>query len=72
MGEEKELYEIGDRIKKLRRSRGISQMCFAEEVGVSEKTISRIENGTTAINILLLLKMTKVLNVKLTEIVGTD
>ena len=64
MGEEKELYEIGDRIKRLRRSRGISQMCFAEEVGVSEKTI------TTAINILMLLKMTKVLDVKLEEIVG--
>ena len=37
---------IGQRIADLRRERGITQERFAEEVGVSEKYVQRVEAGT--------------------------
>ena len=36
---------IGRRIADLRRERGLTQERFAEEVGVSEKYVQRIEAG---------------------------
>lgn len=70
MKEEKERYEIGERIRRFRRGKGLSQICFAEELGISERTLSRIENGTTPIDIHLLLKMSRILGTTLEEIVG--
>lgn len=37
---------IGQRIADLRRERGITQERFAEQVGVSEKYVQRVEAGT--------------------------
>ena len=70
MKEGKGRYEIGVRIQRIRRGKGISQMRFAEELGISERTLSRIENGTTPIDIQLLLKMCRILEVTLEEIAG--
>lgn len=36
---------LGLRIAKLRKIKGLSQEKFAENVGISQRAISRIENG---------------------------
>ncbi|MDC7290467.1 helix-turn-helix domain-containing protein [Blautia schinkii] len=64
------LIEVGKRIKRLRRGRDISQFSFAESLGISDTTVSRIENGSTAMNILLLMKISDVLDVEVTEILN--
>ena len=45
---------------------------FAERIGVSTITISRIENGTTRIDVQLLMNMAEVLQTKVTTILGTE
>ena len=40
--------EIGVRIRALRKARGMKQEDFAEALGVSVQTVSRLENGTNA------------------------
>lgn len=39
-------YQIGERIKKLRKARGLSQADFAKRLGVHKGHISRLETGT--------------------------
>ncbi|MDO4274779.1 MAG: helix-turn-helix transcriptional regulator [Eubacteriales bacterium] len=62
------LIEVGKQVKRIRRSRDISQFNFAEALGISDTTVSRIENGSTAMNILLLMKISDVLKVEVNEI----
>ena len=37
--------ELGTRIRRLRKSRDLSQDNFAEELDISAVTVSRIQNG---------------------------
>ena len=39
------LIEIGDRVRELRKSKGLTQERFAEVMDLSENSISQIENG---------------------------
>lgn len=71
MNDNQRLIEVGKRIKRLRRGRDISQFSFAESLGISDTTVSRIENGSTAMNILLLMKISDVLEVEVTEILNS-
>lgn len=64
----KRLIDVGERIYGLRKKRGLSQEALANELKVSSMTISRIENGTTSMNIILLLKLAAVLEVSVEEI----
>ena len=57
--------EMGQRIRILRKRQIWSQEEFAEKLGVSTITISRIENGTTRIDVQLLMN-------KVTTILGTE
>jgi transcriptional regulator with XRE-family HTH domain len=64
---------IGERIKKQRNSEGISQKRFAqlldeENISMSRETISKIENGTRAVNAIEIDTICRVLNVSLDEI----
>lgn len=38
-------WDVGDRIRRLRRDRGLSQMQLAALAGLDHRTISRAENG---------------------------
>lgn len=63
---------IGERIKKQRNSEGISQKRFAqlleeENISMSRETISKIENGTRAVNAIEIDAISRVLNVSLDE-----
>ena len=64
--------EMGQRIRILRKRQIWSQEEFAEKLGVSTITISRIENGTTRIDVQLLMNMAEVLRTKVTTILGTE
>jgi transcriptional regulator with XRE-family HTH domain len=70
--EEKKLEEIGNRVRELRKSRWFTQAELAERMGIAQITLSRIENGTTPMNILTLGKMAESLEVSTTDIMNPD
>lgn len=63
---------IGERVKKLRKRNDFTQEEFAEELGISRMTVSRIENGTTSLNMKILSKMSQVLQVSENEILNSN
>ena len=63
---------IGERVKKLRKRNDFMQEEFAEELGISRMTVSRIENGTTSLNMKILSKMSQVLQVSENEILNSN
>lgn len=44
-------YEMGQRIRKLRKRCDLCQEALAEKLGVSQVTVSRIENGDTKMDV---------------------
>ncbi len=59
-------YEIGQRIRKIRKSRNISQERLAEQVGISVTHMSHIETGNTKLSLQVLVDLANALEV------GTD
>ncbi len=60
------LSELGDRIKKLRKERNITQQELAKRSGISRTTLSRIENGYFAkISVVTLEKILSLLGMSL-------
>jgi transcriptional regulator with XRE-family HTH domain len=70
--EKNKLEEIGNHVRKLRRIQWLTQAELAERMGIAQITLSRIENGTTPMNILTLGKMAESLEVSATEIMNLD
>lgn len=62
------LFIIGVQVKKLRKRKDYTQEGLAAALGISPMTLSRIENGTIAMNIQILLKMSEILEVSAEEI----
>ena len=62
--------EIGERIFRLRRERGVSQTELGAKVGVSQRVMSYYENGSTRIPADALLKIADVLKVSVYELLG--
>lgn len=63
---------IGLRLKSLRSSRGLSQRRLAAESGVSNATISLIENGRTDPSMGMLKRILESLNVSFAEFFAAD
>lgn len=64
-------YEIiGQRVREARKSRGWSQEKLSEEIDVTTVYISRIERGTSKINLKRLAQISRVLNTSLEFLVG--
>lgn len=59
--------DVGNRIKEYRNKRGISQESLAHEAGLDRTYITSVECGKRNISIVNLEKITKALNVKLSE-----
>ena len=57
-----------NRIRLLRREKGLSQQALGERVGVSRQTISLIERGDYSPSVALALKLAKICNVKVEDI----
>jgi transcriptional regulator with XRE-family HTH domain len=55
--------EIGDEIKRIRKTSGISQMKLAEEVGVSFQQIQKYEKGVNKISIEMIQRIAKALGI---------
>ncbi|MDA8174220.1 MAG: helix-turn-helix transcriptional regulator [Nitrospiraceae bacterium] len=59
---------IGIRIQILRKSRGMSQVEFADKMGINPECICRIEQGKEDLTSDILIKLAETLNVELSEI----
>lgn len=59
---------IGQRIKKLRRSKGFSQERLAEIMGISPKYLSNIERGKENPTLDMFIKLANALNVEVAEV----
>lgn len=64
-----ELKQIGENIRKFRKKRKFTQMDLAASCGFEESSIGRLENGNTNPTIKTLLKLSKALDVKLSDLV---
>ena len=69
---EKILQQIADNIRFLRKRKGYTHFELAEILDTSLMTISRIENGTAIINVLLLRKISEFFTVPMDDIVNKN
>lgn len=61
-------YQIGQRIRKVRKARGLSQEALAEKVGISVTHMSHIETGNTKLSLPVLVSLADVLEVRTDEL----
>ena len=61
---------VGERVRNLRRERGVSQNQLAFEAEISMRQLGRIERGEFNTTFLMLYKISRVLNVSVSEIVN--
>lgn len=66
---DKQLLQIGSNIRKYRQLKHYNQEMLAEILGVSTSTVSRIENGSSAVDILILMELSKVLEQPVEKII---
>lgn len=59
--------EVGDRIRELRKSQNLSQEKLATIAGLDRTYIASVENGKRNISIVNIEKITKALNVSLSD-----
>lgn len=64
------LIELGERIRKRRQEVHLSQEAFAEKVGISVNTVSRVEGGQTAMSIEIFKKMVEILEADADDLLG--
>ena len=72
MIETKFLISLGARIKELRLAKDMTQNDLANQCEFEKASMSRIEAGKTNITILTLYKISKALDVHITEFFKTD
>ncbi len=60
--------KIGKQIQKYRKMRGLTQLDFAKEIGVTEKQISKIETGVHYPKFSNFIKMLDVLGIDMKDI----
>jgi len=64
--------EIGTKIRRERINRGYSQDYMAQQMGISPKTYSRLEAGTSKIDMERLAAISQILEVEPTELIEGD
>lgn len=62
-------YEIGQRIRKVRKARGLSQDALAEKVGISTTHMSHIETGNTKLSLAVFVELATALDVRADELI---
>jgi len=58
---------IGQKIKRIRKSWGLSQIELAERIGVSFQQIQKYEKGLTRISVMRLQQISEVLGINITD-----
>lgn len=61
-------YEIGQRIRKFRKTHNLSQEKLAEKIGISVTHMSHIETGNTKLSLPVLVSLAEVLDVQTDEL----
>lgn len=67
-----DLEKMGKFIAKLRTDKGLTQAQLGELLGVENKTISKWEKGTTTPDVMMLIALSNVFNVRVEEIVDGE
>lgn len=60
---------IGDKIRKIREHKGLSQEVIAFELGISQPTYARLEKKDVRISIKRLIEITRILNISVSELI---
>jgi transcriptional regulator with XRE-family HTH domain len=60
--------KLGERIRKVRLLKGLSQQNMADELGITVASFSNIERGTTNINVDRLFKISQLLDFNASEL----
>ncbi len=63
---------FGLNLKRIRKTRHISQQELAEKLGLAQRTISHYESGSCEPNLTCLCKIADILGVSLDELVGHE
>jgi transcriptional regulator with XRE-family HTH domain len=66
------LWHLGQKIKRLRTEKGISQILFSEMIGIENSNLSRIESGRTNPTYTTLNKIATALEISLSTLVEVD
>ncbi len=61
-------YAIGQRIRRIRKARGVSQEKLAEQVGISTTHMSHIETGNTKMSLPIFASLAAALDVRTDEL----
>ena len=61
---------IANNVKKMRKSKNISQRSLAKKCNISNSTVSRIESGETRVSLYILEIICEVLDCKLSDIIN--
>ena len=63
------LKQLGEKIKQLRLSKGLTQAELANQIGKDQQAIQRLESGAVNPSYLFLLEVSNGLEIKITELV---
>ena len=69
---DKRLVLLGKQIKKIRKSRKISQLNLSIKLGITREHLSKIERGTAYPSVKILFSIVDILDYKLKDIVNFD
>lgn len=67
MEEQEFLEQLGQRIAELRKTKGMTQVEFAERLGIQRTALTRIETGGTNLSVLTLKLICENLDIRLNE-----
>lgn len=62
--------DIGNRVRKIRMQRKLTQRELAEKVMVSSSSITRLEKGQTMVSVFTIIEIAKVLEVPISDILA--
>jgi len=64
--------KVGERIKEIRKKKGLTQYIFAELLGIEDSALRRIENGRTNPTLKTLLKICDELDIHISELLKIE
>lgn len=66
------LNKLGNKLKNLRKAKSLTQEQLAEKVNIHPTYVGKIEGGKSNISMMLLFKISRALEIKLSEIFEFD
>ena len=67
---ERGMRELAERVVRIRKEQGITQVELAQHLGVTQPMVSRIEKGELRLNGEVIIKLAKLFNVSADELLG--